>query len=417
MEPTPPQQDELFRAVCKRAADTDADLREHLAISILAAGEAQSDYLYATPIDPHQPQEIFPRLRWGGQFLFASPSRREVRQLADAFAHDGFEITQQPASVCRGWCGLPLLSTRVHYFVARKVELIQPGEMTERFTYYVHLVKHESDGQYIVAKEVPSLELVMGRLKNKWPDLPEETIERRARKFADKIFPTFLTREAAILKIIQRDLPEAYKLRVPRVLDLEQDSRGFVRKMYLNWLRNGGEPLSQVEFARQSADLLRVLHDQVGVMHLDLRLDNFVITEHGVGFVDFGSAVRFEENLSENPLLFSLFEELQRTSEIQRMLGAMTASGQVTSKAIADGHQKVDKAVDFFYLAVQMSAPHGNPDLRGLVKYDPQSLEARALARLTETVLRPKNPERPAYRGAADLLRGIAAIKEMLGAA
>src|SRR5581483_9120839 len=116
-QPAPPQQDELFRAVSKRAADADPDLREHLAVPIRDAGEAQSDYLYATPGHPHQPQEIFPRLRWGGQFLFASPSRRQVRQLADAFAHDGLEITQPPKSVCQGWCRLPLLSRRVYYFV------------------------------------------------------------------------------------------------------------------------------------------------------------------------------------------------------------------------------------------------------------------------------------------------------------
>jgi len=37
-------------------------------------------------------------------------------------------------------------------------------------------------------------------------------------------------------------------------------------------------PIEQIEFARQSADLLRALHDDARVMHLDLRLDNFVIT-------------------------------------------------------------------------------------------------------------------------------------------
>ena len=39
------------------------------------------------------------------------------------------------------------------------------------------------------------------RLQSKAPHSPLQTLERRARKFADQIFPLFLTREAAMLKI------------------------------------------------------------------------------------------------------------------------------------------------------------------------------------------------------------------------
>ncbi len=142
--------------------------------------------------------------------------------------------------------------------------------------------------------------MVMRRLRNKWPDLAPEIIEKRARKFSDKIFPIFLTREAAILKIVNRDLPPEYSDRVPSLLDMETDEKGFAKRLHLSWLRNGGKRLGQIEFARQSADLLRALHDDAGVMHLDLRLDNFVITPAGVGFVDFGSAVRVDENLKQS---------------------------------------------------------------------------------------------------------------------
>ena len=93
----------------------------------------------------------------------------------------------------------------------------------------------------------------------------------------------------------------------------------------------GGKPLSQLEFARQAADLLRVMHDKAGVIHLDLRLDNVVITDKGVGFVDFGSAVREGENIKGNPLLSTIFDELMRTSQIQRMLEKMTTDGTVTA--------------------------------------------------------------------------------------
>ncbi len=117
-------------------------------------------------------------------------------------------------------------------------------------------------------------------------------IERRARNFTEKIFPLFLTREAAMLKVLERNLPPEYVGRFPRCLAVERDARGYVQRLWMNWLRNAGEPLSQIEFATQFAELLQVLHDRVGIVHLDLRLDNVVITEQGVGFVDFGSAVR-----------------------------------------------------------------------------------------------------------------------------
>jgi serine/threonine protein kinase len=360
---------------------------------------------------------LYYRLRWGGQVIFVGREKSQTTRLAAQFANSGFEITQSPRHVTQGPLGMPIpfFSRKIHYFVARKVQLVRPGETTDRFTYHVHLDHPHKNGTYVVVKEVPSLELVMARLRSKWRDLPDEVIEKRARKFSDKIFPTFLTREAAILKIVHRDLPEAYRLRMPRVLTMEQDNRGMVRRLHLNWLRNGGEPLSQLEFARQSADLLRILHDEVGVMHLDLRLDNFVITPSGVGFVDFGSAVRVDENLKENPLLSSLFEELMRTSEIQRMLFSMTRTGQVTSQAISCGLHKVDKAVDYFYLAVQINSPHSNPDLKGLIQYNKDSDEALALSQLTEQILRPKDPARPGFRSAADILRGIEQIEESLG--
>src|SRR6185295_5844733 len=99
------------------------------------------------------------------------------------------------------------------------------------------------------------------------------------------------------------------------------------------------------------------------------RLDNVVITEHGVSFVDFGSAVRVGEEFPEASLLFNLFDEMMRTSQIQRMLGKMTQRGEVTSEHIVASHQRVDKAVDFFYLAVQINAPLANPDFRGLVEF------------------------------------------------
>ena len=119
-----------------------------------------------------------------------------------------------------------------------------------------------------------------------------------------------------------------------------------------------------------------------------------------------------DENLKQSPLLSSLFEELMRTSEIQRMLFRMTRTGEVTSEAISGGLHKVDKAVDCFYLAVQISSPHANPDLKDLIRFDKESPEARRLSRLTEQILRPADPARPAFRSAADILRGIRQLQQ-----
>jgi hypothetical protein len=373
----------------------------------------QADFLFGTDDELTDPETVFRKLRWGGQFVYASRKGGPTGKLAKRFTERGFRLTHGPGVLRSGW-PIPFFARKTHYFVARKTLLIQPRELSDRFTYHVQLQDCERrPGQpCTVLKEVPATERVAARLHKRFPDLSTDIIEKRSRKFTEKIFPLFLTREAAMLQILQRDLPARYAGRVPRLLDKETDSRGFVRKLKMNWLRSGGAQLPQIEFARQCAELLHVLHDTVGVIHLDLRLDNIVITEAGVSFVDFGSSVRVGENLADNPLLDTLFEELMRTSEIQRMLERMTLSGRVTSPVIRNGYQKVDKSVDFFYLAVQINNPLKNPDFDGLVAYDPQSPHAVALKKMTDEVLRPKDLQNPKYRSAADMLRGIQLIAE-----
>jgi hypothetical protein len=373
-----------------------------------------ADFLCLTPDEPHDARHVFSRLRWGGTCLFASPKRKQVSALCEAYRGHGFVIEHGPTYVHTGWCRwpIPLLSRKVHAFIARKTQLIEPGHFTNRFTYNVQLEHHGDPRQPIVVqKDVPTHEAVVERLSKKHPDYPAAGIDKLASKFVNKIFPTFLTREAGILLILQEHLPAPYDRRVPRLIDMEKDERGFVRRLRMTWLRNGGPPLSHMEFARQSADLLRVIHDIPRIIHLDLRLDNFVITPDGVGFVDFGSAVRENEDLSRNPLLQSLFGELMRTSQIQRMMEKMTLSGQITSQVIRSGCHKADKAADFFYLALQFNSPHSNPDLAGLIDYNPTSQEARNLSELTSQILRPRDPAQPAFRSAKDILHGIERIQ------
>jgi serine/threonine protein kinase len=214
--------------------------------------------------------------------------------------------------------------------------------------------------------------------------------------------------------ILQEHLPSRYAHRIPRIINMEKDIRGFVTSFRMNWLRNGGRPITQLEFALQAADLLRAIHDSAGVIHLDLRLDNMVITEHGVGFVDFGSAARVGENVATNPLVGTLYEELMRTSQIQKMLYNMTQSGQVTAQHLASQHGKVDKAIDLFYLAVQFTTPHANPDLAGLIQYDATSDTALALSELSRNILRPTDPHDTSHRSAKDILRSLEIIEQKL---
>ncbi len=215
---------------------------------------------------------------------------------AQAWALERRPITLKKYRLGMRWLGV---SRKVHYFSARKVMLVEPGQSSDRFTYNVQLEKNRAQalaggnrqtwegmswrGEYDVVKQVPVVDRVLARLKEKFPEADEETLLRRAKKFTDKIFPVFLTREAAILKLLQRDLPKRFRGRVPRVVEAEQDLKGYVQTLRMNWLRNGGKPLSQLEFAKQAAELLAALHDDAKVMHLDLRLDNVVITEKGRG--------------------------------------------------------------------------------------------------------------------------------------
>ena len=373
-----------------------------------------ADYRFATESDPHDPDTIFWQTRWGGNFVFVSKSKDQVRETAEQFANAGFLLERPVGFVKQPMKFLPFLGSKIHYFIARKMQLIPPGDITDRFTYMVELSVDKAHDRYVVTKRVPTDDWVINRLKRRWPELPHDTVERRAKKFTEKIFPLFLTREAAILKILQEHLPESYRSRVPQCVHVEKDSRGFVRLMQMNWLRNGGKPLRQLDFALQAADLLRAVHDAAEVIHLDLRLDNMVVTPQGVGFVDFGSAVRVGEDISSNPLLATLYGELMKTSHIQRMLDQMTISGHVTAEHICNSRGKVDKAVDVFYLAVQFNSPHDNPDLKELIDFRPGSDEAVALQNLTRQVLAPTDPSNPPIKTAKDILRALEMSSEEL---
>lgn len=376
------------------------------------------DFLFAADRDPKLPDEVFDQLLWGGLFIYADRNEQRVRRIAQDFDRKRGFILETPYAQTRlDRLGIrfPGLSTHIHYFAARKVGLIQPGQITDRFTYKVELMPEPAaEHGYVVCKEVPTHADVAYRLRHRFPDASDEDIQLRTSKLVDSVFPTFLTREAAILKILQTELPEPYRHNVPKPMGVQKDGNGFVRRLAMNWLRTGGPRLSQLEFARQSAELLTVLHNRANVMHLDLRLDNFVLTPRGVGFVDFGSAARIGENLQQSPLLTSLFGEMMRTSKIQRMLGQMLDKGQVTNRSFTCVHHKADPAIDTFYLALQINKPTHNPQFAHLVEYDPQSVEAQAVYSLTAAILRPKDEQEAPFQTADDVLKGIQRIQRRL---
>ena len=382
------------------------------------------DVLIATPGDPKLPDEAFARLRWGGAFLYVAPDEQSAQDLAQAYGGQrGFILDEPVTQIHANLAGLriPGLTPQGYAFMARKVALIQPGDFTERFTYHVELSKAPKsdlvpDG-YVVTKRVPTYADLIRRLRHKFPDVELSKLEKRAHKLIEHVFPTFLTREAAMLGILQKNLEPQYRDRVPKPLGIQKDSRGFVRTLHMNWMRIGGEPITQLDFAIQSAELLAAIHEQAHIMHLDLRMDNMVITPSGVGFVDFGSACKIGEQVSQSPMLGELFTEMMRTSQIQRMLGKMIERGHVTNNAISEVYGKTDKTVDSFYLAVQIAKPHTNPDLKQLIRYEPESDTAGMLSALTAAVLRPKNPEMAQYKSASDLVRGLRRIERRLAKA
>lgn len=271
-------------AVVKRVVlDPDPEFRHWEQNSSFNKSTGLVDFLVAAEGEPHDPDAVFGRLRWGGQFVYAARDAASVASLPPKFIERGFAIARPPQFVRTGW-GLPLLSPKAHYFIARKTHLIRPRDFSDRFTYEVqleargdsHAVNPSATGPWVVRKEVPTFERVLARLRFKAPDLPLGILEKRARKFVEQIFPLFLTREAAMLKIIERDVPQPYAGRFPHIVHLEKDGKGYVQKLWTSWLRNGGPPIAQLEFARQAAELVQVLHDRIGIIHLDLRMDNMV---------------------------------------------------------------------------------------------------------------------------------------------
>ncbi len=384
-----------------------------------ADDDSMVDLRIAGPGDPKGVEEAFGRLRWGGLFACIDPSADRLRKLIPQYDRkNGFVLEQPLGDLWAGPRGLriPGFTPRAHFFVARKTHLIPPGQVTQRFTYDVRLRRCDTLPEgYLVRKKVPGVKELTRRLLRCHPDLDPDAAAVRAHKLVTQVLPIFLTREVKILQALQHRLPAEFRDRVPRALRVRKNDAGRVDRLEMNWLRNGGPPLTQLQFARQSAELLAALHE-AGIMHLDLRPDNMVVTPAGVGFVDFGSAALIDEDLTRHAVLGPLFAEMMRTSQVQRALGQLLEKGRVTNDALAAIHGQAHCGVDTFFLALQINQPQANPELRRLIDHQAGSDSAKALDALTAAVLRPKNPDRNEFKTAADLLRGIRRLESRFGA-
>ena len=176
LTPARPRPDKLFMAV------RGAVLRHQPPHPLVArSGEATpnllADVLLAGNGEPTLPDEVFPRLRWGGVFAYACTDEKNVRRLAEAYDNKrGFLLETPPTPIRAG------LRARGHYFVARKVQLIQPGDTSERFTYHVELtpcgVSAQAPYGYIVTKRVPTYQHMIWRLRHKFPEVDIRDLEK-----------------------------------------------------------------------------------------------------------------------------------------------------------------------------------------------------------------------------------------------
>lgn len=395
------------------------------------------DYEFnATPADA-DPDATFDRLRWGGQLVFVSKQSHAVDQLLTRYRdrpewfieHEPEAIAVRPSSPLRQrLADLPLPSglrrllhgPTAHYFVARKILLDPVHRLTAKHSYDVRLVRaagkvdqtHATDG-YVVLKRVPTLEQAIARLRQTCPPgTRPDRLETIASKLVRKVFPIFLTREAAFLKLLQRDLPPNFRGRTPRVLSMEVDDKGLVRAMSLKWMRQGGSPISQTDFVTQSAELLRALHESVGIMHLDLRLENMLVTDAGVCMIDFGSSVRVGEDLRSAAIIDTLIREMLQASQITRNLERQRAKKLIRSNVFADLPYPPTPAFDLFALATNMTRPHDNPEFMGLIEHDRHSDEALRFSRLRKRILQPRPDDPAPIRTVHDLCAALSAASD-----
>jgi len=105
------------------------------------------DMLFIDGDDSPLSRAVFDRLRWGGVAVIACGCGKKLDQIARTFTPQmGYAIDRPPQSLSVPRWILPaaLLGRRIHFFAARKVSLIHPGDPTDRFTYSVELARKQT---------------------------------------------------------------------------------------------------------------------------------------------------------------------------------------------------------------------------------------------------------------------------------
>jgi hypothetical protein len=91
------------------------------------------DYLFRAEDQPHTHDDVFDRLRWGGQFIYASRDWKKVSKAIDQFADwreaKAWALERRPQTLKKYPFNLRILGVHrnVHFLVARKVLLVKPG--------------------------------------------------------------------------------------------------------------------------------------------------------------------------------------------------------------------------------------------------------------------------------------------------
>jgi hypothetical protein len=281
---------------------------------------ALRDYVFATPADPHQPEDVFGQLRWGGLYVFASRKRKQVVELSHRLENYVFALEAHPTYVRDGRSWLPFCHRKIHTLVGAQ-DAPAPARRNDRPLHLrraAHAARERQRRQLVRAQAGAVARSHRRAPPQEIPDAPDATLERNARKFTEKIFPTFLTREAAMLMILEEHLPASYAKRVPRLIDAEKDERGFVRKLKMKWLPQ----------RRRAAAAHGVRATKCGPLTRDPRhraRDSILICDSTTSSSRKRASASSisarpcasNEDLSRNPLLSSLFGELLRTSQIQ----------------------------------------------------------------------------------------------------
>ena len=397
----------------------DAERRRYELSEAQASAAGLRDFLTVqAPALPDE-QTLFDALRWGGQLLILGDSATAVATARQRFAPSPVWCCEQPDALPPprpvGGKG------QVHFCTVRKTGLEIPGQLTAQHSYEVNLVHRPGDdlpalgrgsAGWAVEKRVPTHEESHARLIQTHPSITPEQADRIVRWLVKTAFPLMLTRETAFLRRLQKYMPAHLAGRTPTLLKMDKDERGLVSRIHMTWLRLGGETLSQTAFAQQAAEMLNAAHRDAGLMHLDVRLGNLVVTERGVGLIDFGSSVMVGEDLASNRHVAKVICRTLEASEITETLQRHRLK-QLLGNPVFEGlPYPPSPAMDLFALATCMTRPHDLPDFRGLVAFKAGDADALSLSRLRRRVL----SRAPGEPGAISDMDGLARALENVAA-